>query len=47
MQSLTTNKVDLSTLVTSVASAELSLSTLVAVRDRVINAYQDIIKMPI
>jgi flagellar hook-basal body complex protein FliE len=47
MQSLTGGKVDLSDLVTAVASAELTLNTVVAVRDRVISAYQDIIKMPI
>ncbi len=46
MQSLT-GKVELSNLVTAVANAELSLQTVVAVRDRVINAYQDIIKMTI
>ena len=48
MQSLTgSGKVDLSDLVTAVSSAELTLNTVVAVRDRVINAYNDIIKMPI
>jgi len=44
---LTTGKVDLSDLVTAAASAELSLNTVVAVRDRVINAYNDIIRMAI
>ena len=34
-------------LVTAVANAELTLNTVVAVRDRVINAYNDIIKMSI
>ena len=38
---------ELHDLVTAVANAELTLNTVVAVRDRVINAYQDIIKMPI
>ncbi len=47
MQSLAGGKVDLSDLVTAVANAELSLSTVVAVRDRVINAYNDIIRMAI
>jgi len=48
MQSLTgAGKVDLSDLVTAVANAELSLNTVVAIRDRVINAYNDIIKMAI
>src|SRR5438132_841181 len=46
-QSLTTGKVELSTLVTAIADAELTLNTVVAIRDRVINAYQDIIKMAI
>src|SRR5689334_13257145 len=44
MQSLTGGKVDLSNLVTAVADAELSLNTVIAIRDRVINAYNDIIK---
>lgn len=47
LSSLTGGKVDLADLVTAVANAELSLNTVVAVRDRVINAYNDIIKMPI
>lgn len=34
-------------LVTALGNAELTLNTVVAVRDRVINAYNDIIKMPI
>lgn len=42
-----TGKVDLSDLVTAVTSAELSLNTVIAVRDKVIGAYQDIIRMPI
>lgn len=46
MESLT-GKVELSDLVTAVANAELTLNTVVAVRDRVINAYQEIIRMPI
>ncbi|MCW3475098.1 flagellar hook-basal body complex protein FliE [Limobrevibacterium gyesilva] len=33
--------------VTAVAKAELALQTTVAVRDRVVQAYQDIMKMPI
>lgn len=48
MQSITgAAKVDLADLVTAVANAELTLNTVVAVRDRVINAYNDIIKMSI
>jgi len=46
MESLT-GKVELSDLVTAVTNAELTLNTVVAVRDRVITAYQDIIRMPI
>ena len=38
---------DLTDVVTAVTNAETALNTVVAVRDRVINAYQDIIKMPI
>lgn len=40
-------KADVTDVVTAVANAELALNTVVAVRDRVISAYQDIIKMPI
>jgi len=38
---------DLTHVVTAVSRAELALQTSVAVRDRVLQAYQDIIKMPI
>lgn len=38
---------ELHDLVTAVTNAELTLNTVVAVRDRVIQAYQDIMKMPI
>ncbi len=41
-----TGKVDLADLVTAVTNAELSLNTVIAVRDKVIGAYQDIIRMP-
>ncbi len=37
----------LADIVTAVSSAEITLETVVSVRDRVIQAYQDIIKMPI
>lgn len=37
---------DLTDLVTAVANAELTLTTVVAVRDRVISAYQEIMRMP-
>lgn len=40
-------KAELHDLVTSVANAELTLNTVVALRDRLVTAYQDIIKMPI
>lgn len=33
--------------VTAVTNAELALESVIAVRDRVVQAYQDIIKMPI
>lgn len=42
-----TGKVELADLVTAVSNAELTLNTVVAVRDRVISAYQDIMRMPI
>ena len=42
-----TGKADLTDVVTAVSEAETALNTVVAIRDRVINAYQDIIKMPI
>jgi len=38
---------DLTQVVTAVSRAELALQTTVAVRDRVLQAYQDIIKMSI
>tara|TARA_B100000989_G_C19320608_1_gene376526 strand:- start:313 stop:663 length:351 start_codon:yes stop_codon:yes gene_type:complete len=41
------NEAEFHELVTTVSNAELTLNTVVAVRDRVITAYQDIIKMPI
>lgn len=40
-------KAELHEMVTAVTNAELTLQTVVAVRDKVINAYQDILKMPI
>lgn len=42
-----TGNVDLSDLVTAVANAELTLNTVVAVRDRAIGAYQEILRMAI
>ncbi len=38
---------DLTSIVTAVTNAELTLQTVVAVRDRVIQAYQEIVRMPI
>lgn len=38
---------DLVSVVTAIASAEASLETVVAVRDQVIAAYQEIMRMPI
>jgi flagellar hook-basal body complex protein FliE len=40
-------KADLNEVVTAVTNAEVTLQTVLAVRDRVIQAYQDIIRMPI
>lgn len=42
-----TGDVNLGDVVTSVSAAEVALETVVTIRDRVIGAYQDIIKMPI
>jgi len=47
MQAVTGGKVASADLVTAVAAAELSLTTVVALRDRVIQAYQSIISMAI
>jgi flagellar hook-basal body complex protein FliE len=38
---------DLNNVVTAVAEAELTLQTVVAVRDKVLEAYREIIRMPI
>lgn len=40
-------KAQLNEVVSAVTNAELTLQTVVAVRDRVIQAYQEIIRMPI
>ena len=40
-------KADITDVVTAVAEAELTLQTVVAVRDQVVQAYQDILRMPI
>lgn len=46
MEALTGNG-NLTEVVTAVARAELALQTATAIRDRVVSAYQDIMKMPI
>ena len=38
---------DLKDVIAAVANAEQTLETVVAVRDKVLSAYQDILKMPI
>ena len=38
---------DITDVVTAVSKAELALQTTVTIRDRVVQAYQDIMKMPI
>ena len=40
-------KANLSEVVTAVSNAEMALQTVVAVRDRVLAAYQEIMRMPI
>lgn len=42
-----TGKADLAAVTEAVTNAQMALQTVVAVRDKVISAYQDIIKMPI
>jgi flagellar hook-basal body complex protein FliE len=42
-----TGKAELTDVVTAIANAESTLETIVALRDRVITAYQDIMRMPI
>lgn len=41
------DRADLSQVVTAVAEAEVTLQTVVAVRDKVIDAYKEILRMPI
>ncbi len=41
------DQADLNQVVTAVAEAEITLQTVVAVRDKVIEAYKEIIRMPI
>ena len=42
-----TGKADLNEVVMAVASADIAVQTVVAVRDKVIQAYQEILRMPI
>lgn len=42
-----TGKADLTDVVEAVTSAELTLQTVVALRDRLLGAYQEIMRMPI
>lgn len=42
-----TNQAELIDVVTAVTNAELALESVIAVRDRVVQAYQEIIRMPI
>ncbi len=47
MTALTAGKADIVDVVTAVAETELTVQALVSVRDRVITAYQEILRMPI
>lgn len=47
MASAVQGRAELIDVVTAVASAEASLETVMAVRDQVISAYQEIMRMPI
>ncbi len=47
MQAVTGGSPDLSAVVTAVAEAEVTLRAVVAVRDRVIEAYREVIRMPV
>lgn len=42
-----TGKTDTPQLVQSIAEAELALETVVAIRDKVVEAYQELIRMPV
>lgn len=47
VKSMASGKADMVDLVTAVAESETAITTLVSVRDRVIQAYQQIMQMPI
>lgn len=42
-----TDRADIGQVITAVAEAEIALQTVVSIRDKVIDAYKDIIRMPI
>ena len=44
---MATGKANVMDVVTAVAETDVKISTLVSVRDKVISAYEDIMKMPI
>jgi flagellar hook-basal body complex protein FliE len=46
-RALATGKADMVNVVTAVSETEVAIGAVVAVRDRVIAAYEDIMKMPI
>ena len=46
-QAAIAGKTDLSSVIAAVANAELTLQTVVAVRDRMVQAYQEVMRMPI
>jgi flagellar hook-basal body complex protein FliE len=46
-QALATGKANIVDVVTAVAETEVAVEALVSVRDRVINAYEEIMRMPI
>jgi flagellar hook-basal body complex protein FliE len=43
----TTGKADITEVVSAMSNAQMTLQTVTAVRDRVISAYQEILRMPI
>jgi flagellar hook-basal body complex protein FliE len=47
MQAVAAGKANIVDVVTAVAETEVAIDTLVSVRDRVISAYEEIMKMPI
>ena len=44
---MATGKADIVDVVTAISETEVAVEAMVAVRDRVIQAYEDIMKMPI